>query len=241
MKRDLAQAADIHRRMLPEQAPKVAGLDLAGYNSACRTVGGDYFDFFTYADGRVALLLADVSGKGMPAALMMTRLQAHVQSLLDEPDDLGATMARINQLTCDRCPANRFITLFLCRLDPATGEVVFANAGHNPPVLVRASGEAQLVEGGGPVLGILPAARYSEMRLHLDDGDMLVLYSDFVTEAGNPDYDEFGEERLRGILQKHRAKPAAAIVEAVTNALAEFTAGAPQADDITLVVARRTK
>jgi sigma-B regulation protein RsbU (phosphoserine phosphatase) len=169
---------------------------------------------------------------------MMTRLSAHVQSVMDEPRDLGATMVQINKLTCARAPANRFITLFLGRIDPASGELVYANAGHNPPILVRASGEAQFLEGGGPVLGILPIAPYREERLHLDEGDMLVLYSDGVTEAGNPQYDEFGEERLMAILQRHRTEPAAAVVAAVTKGLAEFAAGTPQADDITLVVAR---
>ena len=104
---------------------------------------------------------------------------------------------------------------------------------------MRASGEAEMLEGGGPVLGILPLAPYSEQCEHLDRGDMLVLYSDGVTEANNPDYDEYGEERLIEVLKQHRTEPAAAIVDAVTRSLAEFTAGAPQADDITLAVARR--
>jgi phosphoserine phosphatase RsbU/P len=115
----------------------------------------------------------------------------------------------------------------------------FANAGHNPPIVLRASGEAQMVEGGGPVLGILSIAPYTEARLHLEKGDMLVLYSDGVTEANNTNYDEYGEERFIEVLARHRNEPAAKIVEAVTKSLVEFTAGAPQADDITLLVAKR--
>jgi sigma-B regulation protein RsbU (phosphoserine phosphatase) len=238
MRRDLAQAADIQQRMLPATAPQVAGADLAGFNAACRTVGGDYYDFFPYPDGRVALALGDVSGKGMPASLLMAELHARVQVLAEDPADLGALMGRLNKATCAKCPSNRFITFFFCMLD-ASGELAFANAGHNPPIIMRDSGAAEMLEGGGPPLGILPIARYQQMQARLDRGDMLVLYSDGVTEANNPDYDEFGEERFIEVLKAHRHEPAVAIVEAVTAALAKFTAGAPQADDITLAVAKR--
>jgi serine phosphatase RsbU (regulator of sigma subunit) len=239
MKRDLAQAADIQGRMLPDKAPQITGADLAGYNAACRTVGGDYFDFFQYANGKVGLTLGDVSGKGMPASLMMAELHARVQVLAEEPGDLAHFMTRINKATCLKCPSNRFITFFFSVFDVETGDIAFANAGHNPPILVRASGAAEMVEGGGPVLGILPIAPYSEMHTRLDHGDMLVLYSDGVTEATNPNYDEFGEDRFIDVLKATRTQPATEIVEAVTRALAEFAAGAPQADDITLVVAKR--
>jgi len=238
MQRDLSQAAEIQGGMLPAKAPHVAGTDLAGFNAACRTVGGDYYDFFPYADGRVGLALGDVSGKGMPASLMMMALQARVQVLAEDPGNLAAFMTRLNKATCAKCPSNRFITFFFCVLDTGTGELTFANAGHNPPIVVRASGDAEMLEGGGPVLGILPIAPYGEMRISLQKGDMLVLYSDGVTEANDIDHNEYGEERFIKVLQQYRTAPASAIVEAVTKSLAEFAAGAPQADDITLVVAK---
>jgi phosphoserine phosphatase RsbU/P len=239
MKRDLSQAADIQKRMLPDSSPQVTGADLAGYNAACKTVGGDYYDFFKYSDARVGLALGDVSGKGMPASLMMMALHARVQVLAEDPGDLGGFMARLNKATCENCPSNRFITFFFSVFDAATGEVRYANAGHNPPILVRASGEAEMIEGGGPVLGILEIAPYSEARTHLNRGDLLVLYSDGVTEANTTAYEEYGEERFIEVLSKHRNEPATAIVDAVTRSLAEFTGDAPQADDITLVVAKR--
>lgn len=239
IRRDLSQAAEIQKGMLPDAAPQVAGADLAGFNAACRTVGGDYYDFFPYPDGRVGLALGDVSGKGMPASLMMMGLQARVQVLAEEPVDLGAFMMRLNKATCVKCPSNRFITFFFCVLDAATGELRFANAGHNPPIIVRASGEARMLEGGGPVLGILSIALYQQNTERLEPGDMLVLYSDGVTEATNLDYEEFDEARFIEVLKRHRTEPASAIVERVTKALAEFTGAAPQADDITLVVAKR--
>jgi serine phosphatase RsbU (regulator of sigma subunit) len=239
MKRDLAQAADIQNQMLPGEAPEIAGADLAGYNAACRTVGGDYYDFFPYDDGRVGLALGDVSGKGMPASLLMMELHARVQMLAEERMDMRSFMTRLNKATCERCPSNRFITFFFSVFDPATGELRFANAGHNPPIVLRADGKAEMLEGGGPVLGIMPAAPYSEQVVHLDRGDMLVLYSDGVTEATNHEYEEFAEERLIEVLRLRRDRPASNIVDAVTSALAEFAAGAPQADDITLLVAKR--
>jgi serine phosphatase RsbU (regulator of sigma subunit) len=240
MQRDLAQAADIQRLMLPVEAPKVPGADLAGYNAACRTVGGDYYDFFPYCDARVAMALGDVSGKGMPASLMMMALHARVQVLAaEDPGDLGSFMIRLNKATCVNCPSNRFITFFFCVMDMATGEVKFANAGHNPPILVRASGETELLDAGGPILGIVPFAPYQEEHTHLEPGDMLVLYSDGITEATNPSYAEFGEDRFIEVLKRHRGEPAAKIVEAVTQAVTEFSAEAPQADDITLAVAKR--
>jgi len=240
MARELDQAAEIQRSFLPRSAPEVPGADLAGYNAACRTVGGDYYDFFAYPNGRVALVLGDVSGKGMPASLMMMGLQARVQVLADEPDDLAAMVNRVNKITCRNCPSNRFITFFICVLDPATGELTYCNAGHNPPVIVRAAGSVEYLDsGGGPVLGILSIANYTENRVNLQPGDVLAIYSDGVTEATNAKDEEFGDERFAEVLTANRAKTAPEIVAAVNQALTDFAAGAPQADDITLMVARR--
>jgi phosphoserine phosphatase RsbU/P len=239
MARDLEQAAEIQRGSLPGGAPKVAGADLAGYNAACRTVGGDYYDFFTYPNGRVAMVLGDVSGKGMPASLMMMGLQARVQVLADEPRDLAAVINRLNKITCQNCPSNRFITFFICVLDPAAGDLAYCNAGHNPPVIVRANGGVENLDGGGPPLGILSIANYSEYRAKLEPGDVLAIYSDGVTEANNAKEEEFGDERFAAVLAANRQKSAAEIVAAVNQALTEFAAGSPPADDITLIVACR--
>jgi len=239
MARELEQAAEIQRSFLPGSAPQVAGAELAGYNAPCRTVGGDYYDFFTYPNGRVAMVLGDVSGKGMPASLMMMGLQARVQVLADEPQNLAAVINRLNKITCQNCPSNRFITFFFCVLDPATGELAYCNAGHNPPVVVRTSGAVEYLDGGGPVLGILSIANYSEYRAKLEPGDALAIYSDGVTEANNGKEEEFGDERFAAVLTANRHKSAPDIVAAVNEALTEFAAGSPPADDITLIVARR--
>lgn len=239
MARELEQAAEIQRSFLPALAPQVDGVDLHGYNAPCRTVGGDYFDFFTYPNGRVAMVLGDVSGKGMPASLMMMGLQARVQVLADEPQNLAAVINRLNKITCQNCPSNRFITFFFCVLDPATGELAYCNAGHNPPVIVRTNGDVEYLEGGGPVLGILSIANYDEYRAKLEPGDVLAIYSDGVTEANNGKDQEFGDERFAAVLTANRHNSAGGIVAAVNQALTDFAAGSPPADDITLVVARR--
>ena len=237
--RDLSQAAEIQRGILPEKAPEVPGLDLAGFNAPCRTVGGDYYGFVTYPGDRVGLALGDVSGKGMAAALMVMAFEARLRVLAEDEDTAATVVTRLNKITCANCPSNRFITFFFGILDPATGDLVYANAGHNPPFLVRASGEVEVLGGGGPVLGILPIAPYAQENARLAPGDMLVIYSDGVTEATNAAEEEFGEERLAEVLRCRRGEPAGAIVKAVTESLSQFASGAPQADDITLVVAKR--
>jgi serine phosphatase RsbU (regulator of sigma subunit) len=236
---EIEQAAEIQRRFLPEGAPEVPGVDLAGFNLPCRTVGGDYYDFFRYPDSRVALALGDVSGKGMPAALMMMALCERMQVLAEDPGDLGGFMMRLNKATCTKCPPSRFITFFFCALDAAAGELRTANAGHNPPIILRASGEVQRIDGSGLVLGIRPDELYREERTHLGAGDLLVIYSDGVTEARNNAEEEFGEERLIEALKRHSHEPARAIIDAVMDSLTRFAAGEPLSDDVTLVVAKR--
>jgi len=238
--KELEQAAEIQRKLLPVNAPSVPGVDLAGYNAPCRTVGGDYFDFLPYPDGRVALLVGDVAGKGMPAALLMSSLQARVQVLFDEPADLAALVTRLNRIINSNCPANRFISFFIGVLDPKTGQLNYVNAGHNPPLLARRDGTVEKLDCTGLILGIMPSARYEQQTVTLQPGDIVVLFSDGVTEASRPDVDEeFGEERLAQAVFKLRDLPAKSIIEAINQQVQEFTVGSPPADDITLVIAKR--
>ncbi|MBZ5637674.1 MAG: SpoIIE family protein phosphatase [Acidobacteriia bacterium] len=236
---ELEQAAEIQRRLLPNDAPAVEGADLAGFNTSCRTVGGDYYDFFPLTDGRVAVVLADVSGKGLPASLLMASLQARVQVLLEEPDDLPRLMSRLDRMMSKSCPGNRFVTMFLCVLDPRTGEMAYCNAGHNPPLLARAEGQVEQLRGGGTVLGMFPDLGYEEKRCRMEPGDLLTLFSDGVTEASSPADEEFGEERLARLLAGARGISAEAVLDLIGKTLAEWTAGAPPTDDITVVAIRR--
>lgn len=238
MARELEQAAEIQRSFLPAVAPGVPGLDLAGHNAACRTVGGDYYDFFAYPNGRVAMALGDVSGKGMPASLLMMGLQARVQILIDEPASLAQALTRINRITSANCPRNRFISFFLCVLDPATGSLTYANAGHNPPIILRTDGSHELLEGGGPPLGIMGTFEYQQYTAQMHKGDIFALYSDGVTEAATPEDEEFETENLAKTLAAHSTESARIMIEQVNKALTAWTQGAPPADDITLIVAR---
>ncbi len=231
MAKEMQQAALIQNALLPSKAPEVAGMDIAGRTVACHTVGGDYYDFLPFPDGRVAMLVGDVAGKGMPASLLMSSLQARVQVLFENPDDLANKVERLNRITCGNCPENRFITFFMTIANPETGELVFTNAGHNPPVLVRAAAEDnkfELLKGGGLILGILPMAKYQESRITMESGDVLVLFSDGVTEAADPTDNDFGEERLAALVASMRDRPAAEIVDAIHTAVTEFTQGLPQ-------------
>jgi serine phosphatase RsbU (regulator of sigma subunit)/serine/threonine protein kinase len=236
MAKELQQAAEIQRGLLPTEAPIVSGFDIAGQNYACRTVGGDYYDFLTFPDGRVGMIVADVAGKGMPASLLMSSLQARVQVLFEEADDLANKVAKLNRIVKTTCPGNRFITFFICVLDPSTGHVAYCNAGHNPPLLVRASGEVKSLPAGGLILGILPFASYDGGGCKLDPGDTIVLYSDGVTEAASPTGEEFGETRLAEVVRSNPGLTAMDLIQKILADVNSFTTGAPAADDMTLIV-----
>jgi serine phosphatase RsbU (regulator of sigma subunit) len=225
---------------LPTVPPVIENIDLAGHNAPCRTVGGDYYDFIPYADGRLALVLGDVAGKGMAAALLMSSLQARVRLLTEDPPPLAALMSRLDRSISATCPSNRFITLFMCTVDPKTGETVYCNAGHNPALLVRASGKVETLEPLGTVLGIMPDLGYEERRERLEPGDLLAIYSDGVTEATDENGEEFGQERLAALLVEKRDRTASEIVEAVNQAMSEWCPTEVAEDDVTLLVARRT-
>ena len=239
--KELEQAAEIQRGLLPTTAPLIPGIDLAGYNASCRTVGGDYYDFIPYEDGRVAILVADVAGKGMPAAMLMSNLQARVQVLFDDPVNIAALITRLNRIIALNCPSNRFISLFVGVYDSKTGEMIYVNAGHNPPLLVRCNGLVEELGATGVILGILKNAKFEQQTCRMEVGDAVVMFSDGVTEACGPDSDDqFGEERLAAILAEHGCETALSICETVQQKLAAWMGAAPPADDITLVIARRT-
>jgi phosphoserine phosphatase RsbU/P len=239
MSKELEQAAHIQMGLLPAASPQTPGMDIAGSTAPCRTVGGDYYDYLEFPDGRIGMLVGDVAGKGMPASLLMSSLQARVKVLFEDGDRLAEKITRLNKATTAHTPDNRFITFFMAVADPATGELVFTNAGHNPPLLVRAKGGFELLAGGGMILGILPMAQYEEVRTRMEPGDTLVLFSDGVTEAVNPADEDFGEQRLGDLVASLKDRSAPEIVKAIHAEVARFTQGAPPADDITVVVARR--
>jgi serine phosphatase RsbU (regulator of sigma subunit) len=237
--RELDHAAEIQSRLLPSRPPASPGLELAGHNAACRKVGGDYYDFWTYQDGRTLLLIADVSGKGMPAALMMSNLQACVHVLFEQPGDLTGHVSQLNRYMAANTPSNAFVTFFVAVIDPMEGSLTYCNAGHNPPILMRAGGEAEQLGTTGMVLGLIPQSPYGEGRRAMSQGDLLLLYSDGVSEACAPaSGEEFGEERLEDVVRAARSVPAGEVVDRIRLAVDLFTNGSAAADDVTLVAAR---
>ncbi len=241
LQRELDQAADIQRNLLPKHAPVVKGLELAGMSVPCRSVGGDYFDYLKMPGGRVGIICGDVAGKGMAAALMMSSVQARAQMLCEETVDLGTFMTRLNRAVCSSCPGNRFITFFMCIFHPETGDFSYCNAGHNPPYLMRENGEVEMLGAGGPVLGIVRSMEYTTVKMEFRRGDTLVMYSDGVTEARSAADEEYGEDRLLAKLQslQLQGESAGRMVDAIYQEVEQFMTGVQAADDITLVVARR--
>jgi serine phosphatase RsbU (regulator of sigma subunit) len=239
--RELSQAAEIQRGLLPRSAPVVPGLELAGFNLPCRTVGGDYFDYLPYGEDKLALLVGDVAGKGMPAALLMASLQAHAQALTENGGEVRHVIAKLNKAVTSRSPGNRFVTFFLAVFDPVASTLTYSNAGHNPPMLIRANGSIERLEEGGIVLGIFGAASYLQKTTPFDPGDILILYSDGVVEACPADADEeFGEERLVRIVGENLALPLPRLIGSVMEALKTWSGDGSYADDVTIMLARRS-
>ena len=245
LERELVLAAEIQRRLLPKEAPAVPGFALAGWNRPARQVGGDYYDIWRLGAhagagrGRIGLVLGDVSGKGMPAALMVSTLHSALRLLLDG-DGLGPVfLERLNRHICDSSTQNKFITLLLAELDPETGGLVYLNAGHNPALLLRRDGTVDQLGPGGVPLGLIPAARYVAKTALVQPGDLLCIYSDGLTEAVSLADEEFGIEGLAAVLADHRDRPLDEVIAAVDREVTAFAQGQPQLDDQTLVLLRR--
>ena len=244
LSRELAQAAEIQRRLLPSVPPVIAGLELAGYNLQCRTVGGDYFDYLPFGDG-LALVVGDVAGKGMPAALLMASLQAHTQAITELGGEVGgdpaSVVSKLNRAITKYTPGNRFVTFFLAVFNPLDSTLTYCNAGHNPPLLIRSDGSVERLEEGGTVLGLFAGAAFQDKTIRFDPGDFLILYSDGVVEACSANgEEEFGEERLKKIVAASGSLDVTHVTERVIEALRAWSGDGSFADDVTLVLARRT-
>jgi len=237
---ELAQASEIQQSLLPPEAPKYEGYDLAGYNVACRTVGGDYYDFLQYKDGRLGLVVGDVSGKGLPAALLMSSLQARVQMLVETAPDPAFALTTLNRNLAARNPVGKFITFYYGLLDLNTGCLLYSNAGHNYPLLARAEGRVEPLTGSGMVMGLFPDTQYQLRETRMDHGDLLALYSDGVTEARSITGEEFGEHGLATFLAAHRSEPCAEIVTALAQHVREWCGKSSFTDDFTVLLVRRS-
>ncbi len=236
LEEELAVARRIQRQFLPRSLPRTARLDLAGLNVQSREVGGDYYDLMDAGDGQHLIVIADVAGKGVPAALLASMVQASVRTQSQDRKPVGEMMRLLNRLVYDATPEDRFATCFLARVGGDDISVSFANAGHNFPLLLPAAGGCRPLEEGGIPLGISPEFLYGENATRLEAGDSLLLYTDGITDARNLAGEDYGEERLVRLAKSlPRSLNAEDLILAVAEDVSRFTGGAEQMDDITLV------
>jgi sigma-B regulation protein RsbU (phosphoserine phosphatase) len=226
----------IQRALMPATLPATDHFEVVGAWHPAGTLGGDTYDAFRFAPEVIGLSIADIAGKGLPAALLMSSLQSAVRAFALDAALPETVCASVNRLLCGQMIAGRFATHVYLRLDAGRGELAYANAGHNPPLLGRANGEVVPLGASGTVLGVFPEAEYRSASLPLRPGDRLVLYTDGITEARNPDGDEFGQERLTSALVRHRHLEAGPLHAALMDEVRGFAIGGFD-DDATLVVA----
>ena len=243
--REMETARGIQNRLLPSEEPALAGFEVTGASIPSREVGGDYFDFLMQDTDRIGVAIGDVSGKGMPAALLMSNLQASLHGQVIHPSSVAQVVGLVNDLIVASTDSHMFATFFYGLLDTTAGTFTSTNAGHNPPLVLRADGSIELLQEGGLLLGMLDGQSYKQETVNLGPGDVVVLYTDGITEAVGPAADEddfdamFGEEALEDVVRRSSHLPAAGIKEAILDAVSRHTEGVAQSDDITLVVIRR--
>jgi len=232
--REFEEARLIQRGLLPTAVPKVDGVQLAVAWQPANGVGGDCFDTLSF--GQVlAISIADIAGKGLPAALLMSNLQAAVRAFAQETVAPSSICGSVNRLLCRNMASGRFATFCYARVEAQARRIVFSNAGHNPPLLVRKSGSFERLSDGGTVLGVFPDTQYDQGEMALESGDRLIFYTDGITEARNPAGDEYGEEQLAAAAIGCRTDPAEAMKDALLANVNEFTGGHFD-DDATLIV-----
>jgi serine phosphatase RsbU (regulator of sigma subunit) len=240
LRRDLALAAEVQRRLLPPKPPHCATATLAAFTLPARTVGGDYYDFIVLPDERIGLAVADVSGKGIAAALLMSVVQASLRVISGESEvSVSELAAKMNRFIYASTGANKYATFFYAQLEERTGRLSYVNAGHNPPYRVRrteAGVEIAELRAGGTVLGLFPEAEYEDAHIDLRPGDLLVAFTDGVPEAVNADGEEFGEERLTALLRESIGATAEEVSAKLAERMRQWGAGAEQYDDLTFVV-----
>jgi phosphoserine phosphatase RsbU/P len=237
---ELALARRIQVALLPDRLPEVAGWELYGGNIPSRGVSGDYYEVVERGGGReCVLMVADVAGKGMAASLLTVSLQALSTGPIEDGLPPEEICARLSRLLYRRTPPEKYATAFLGALETATGRLRYTNAGHNPPLVLRAAGPAEELGSTGVPLGLLPQAAYQAGETVLGPGDVLVLYTDGLVEANDPDGNEYGLERLKEVCRCGRGETCEALAALLARDLEEFAAGVPFADDRTLVLARR--
>ncbi len=239
MQQELDVAHTIQASFLPDGSPNIPGCSVATYWRAARQVGGDFYDFLPLGDDRWGIVIADVADKGVPAALFMALSRTILRAVAFSHNDPAYVLVRANEIIGREAESDLFVTVFYGIWDPATERFTYANAGHNPPLLLQPSGAFNTLLGHGPALGILPELPMKSHSIPLRPGETVILYTDGVTEALNEDFDEFGLERLQVAARAAARRPSADIVQHITDSINDHTGQTPQFDDMTLMIIKR--
>jgi len=236
---ELKVASEIQKRLLPSMNPEIEGYDICGRNTPAKEMGGDYFDFISLKDGKWAICLGDVSGKGITAALLMSNLQATIRSQSIKNISTNEAMSQSNILLHNSTNSDKFVTCFYCILDPKKHTLESTNAGHDYPYLYRSKDEQIRLKLGGPILGFMPDSEYKTESTVLDPGNLIMIYSDGLTDAISPEGEEFGEEKLLDLVNKNINLMPDELSEFIFNAIKDFSGDYPNRDDMTLIILRR--
>lgn len=244
MERELQMARAVQASLLPHQTPQIAGWEFEARWQPAREVSGDYYDFVTLDGDQLGLVIADVSDKGMPAAVFMALTRSTIRATTSHLPSPADAIAKANRLICADSADGMFVTLFYALLDPPSGELTYVNAGHNPPLLCRAGdhGEAGLLDElrpTGMALGVVEDTKFAQHTVHLQPGDSVLLYTDGVTDATGEGPQPFGVERLSRVILDHQSAPVAGMVSALERSIDDFGGGATQYDDIAILGVKR--
>jgi len=240
MEKELSLAAQIQKDFLPKETPKCKGFDITGYMTPCYQVGGDYYDYIPIGTDRLGVTIADVSGKGVSASLLMASLRASLHSEVHIHYDIENMTAKLNDFIHRSSSINSFITFFYCELNMQKGELKFVNAGHNPPIVMDKKGKISRLESCGLCLGMFPDVEYKAQSIILNPGDITLLFTDGITESRNKENKEFEEEKLVKLLKKNLKLSAQELIAQIQDEVDAFTSGSEQMDDQTVVVIKKT-
>ena len=239
MERELALAAEIQKNFLPQENPTLKNYEVCGSNRSCCQVGGDYYDFIPIDDARLGILIADVSGKGVSASLLMASLRAALHAEIHPRYDLAALVSKLNEFVHRSSDSHNFISFVFCEYNTETGEASYVNAGHNPPLRLDRDGKVHRLESTGFCLGMFPRVTFGLNRFEMGPGDVTCFFTDGITESRNEDGEEFGEERLIELLRKLRQHPAHQIMDKILDGVDSFSTCVEVQDDMTMVIMKR--
>ncbi len=234
IEQELAAAAKIQANLMPQEIPELKGVKIAARNVPSRIIGGDFYDFIPFGDSHLGVVIADVSGKGIPGAILMASARASLRAYLEDPHEVKDAIARLNRVLCRDTQSDQFVTLFYGMFDSNDRTFTYTNAGHNPPMLFR-NGKIIPLQTGGLVLGIFPDAIYEEEKIDLQENDLLVLYTDGITEA-QKDNEYFGVKRLSRIVEENKDVSPEKLIETILTKVSEFDDYSSPNDDTTIVV-----